>query len=109
MTSTTTNKENVHKESVNLKIKDRTYLDTIEVRKIITLDLGFLSEMIYNHLIEKYIYFFNKKELNSLNEFYQTYDDIRIGVKGSVSDYLIRKELDNLISRGYIERKLKEA
>ena len=98
---------NSKKEIVNQKIKNRTYLDTIEKRKLITLNLTDRSQPILAHLIEKYIYFFNSTLLNSKGEFYQSYDDIALGVISNLSYHLMKKSLDELTEKGYITRVLK--
>ena len=103
------NKEkNTHKENVNRKITGRHYLDIIEERRISVLKLGYLSQMLYALLIEKYIYFFNENKLNSKGEFFQTYDDFKLKLRaGNLSDHLVRKGLDELIKNGFITRNKK--
>ena len=98
---------NSKREIVNQKIKNRTYLDTIEKRKLITLNLTDRSQPILAHLIEKYIYFFNSNLLNSKGEFYQSYDDIALGIISKLSNHLMKKSLDELTEKGYITRVLK--
>lgn len=98
---------NSKREIVNQKIKNRTYLDTIEKRKLITLNLTDRSQPILAYLIEKYIYFFNSNLLNSKGEFYQSYDDITLGIISKLSYHLMKKSLDELTEKGYITRVLK--
>ena len=80
----------------------RRNLTSIERERIVQLNIVNSDKSLLGYILTKYLQFNADNKLNSQNELYQTYDDIRNGLMTGIGDNALRAQLKRLVKGGYI-------
>lgn len=80
----------------------RRNLTTVERERIVQLNIVNSDKSLLGYILIKYLQFNADNKLNSQNELYQTYDDIRNGLMTGIGDNALRAQLKRLVEGGYI-------
>lgn len=80
----------------------RRNLTSVERERIVQLNIVNSDKSLLGYILIKYLQFNADNMLNSQNELYQTYDDIRNGLMTGIGDNALRAQLKRLVEGDYI-------